>query len=152
MNFAARYQWLTPVVLAIEEAQITRISVQSQPGQIVCESLSQKKKKITKKGAGGVAQGVGPEFKPQYSRKKNYIHISIHVCAIFAWATIQPITRLLSYLILWDLSTLPSCGGRWPFETLLRPGGRKEKENKTVVTGQGPLMPLAHQQSGQAQD
>jgi hypothetical protein len=23
-----------------------------------------KKKKITKKGAGGVAQGVGPEFKP----------------------------------------------------------------------------------------
>jgi hypothetical protein len=25
---------------------------------------------ITQKGAGGVAQGVGPEFKPQYRKKK----------------------------------------------------------------------------------
>jgi hypothetical protein len=28
------------------------------------------KKPITKKRAGGVAQGVGPEFKPQYHGKK----------------------------------------------------------------------------------
>jgi hypothetical protein len=28
------------------------------------------KKKITKKSAGGVAQGIGPEFKPQYSKEK----------------------------------------------------------------------------------
>jgi hypothetical protein len=28
------------------------------------------KKPITKKRAGGVAQGVGPEFKPQYCKKK----------------------------------------------------------------------------------
>jgi hypothetical protein len=27
-------------------------------------------KKIINKRAGGVAQGVGPEFKPQYSKKK----------------------------------------------------------------------------------
>jgi hypothetical protein len=28
------------------------------------------KKKISQKRAGGVAQGVGPEFKPQYRKKK----------------------------------------------------------------------------------
>jgi hypothetical protein len=45
--------------------------VQSQPGQIVHKTLSQKtlhKKK--KRGASGVAQGVGLEFKPQYCKKK----------------------------------------------------------------------------------
>jgi hypothetical protein len=36
--------WLTPVILATQ-TEIRRIMVQSQPGQIVCESLSQKKKK-----------------------------------------------------------------------------------------------------------
>jgi hypothetical protein len=36
--------------------------------QIVHKTLSQKKP-ITKR-AGGVAQGVGPEFKPQYCKKK----------------------------------------------------------------------------------
>jgi hypothetical protein len=39
-----------------------RISVQTQPRQIVLKTLSQKKL-FTKKRAGGVAQGVGPEFK-----------------------------------------------------------------------------------------
>jgi hypothetical protein len=39
--------------------------VQSLPWQI-----SQKKKKNHKKRAGGVAQGIGPEFKPQYQKKK----------------------------------------------------------------------------------
>jgi hypothetical protein len=34
--------------------------VHSQSEQIVCETLYQKKRD------GGVAQGVGPEFKPQY--------------------------------------------------------------------------------------
>jgi hypothetical protein len=38
-------QWLTSVILAIQEAEIRRIGVQSQPGQIVFETLSQKKKK-----------------------------------------------------------------------------------------------------------
>jgi hypothetical protein len=41
--------------------------VQSQPGQIVCETLSQKT--LSQKRAGGAAQGVGPEFKPQYRKK-----------------------------------------------------------------------------------
>jgi hypothetical protein len=38
-------------------------------GKIVPETLSQKKKKITKR-AGGVAQGEGPEFKPQDCKKR----------------------------------------------------------------------------------
>jgi hypothetical protein len=32
-----------PVILATEEAEIRRIMVRSQPGQIVCETLSRKK-------------------------------------------------------------------------------------------------------------
>jgi hypothetical protein len=35
-------QWLTSVIPATQEAEIRRIMVQSQPGQIVHESLSQK--------------------------------------------------------------------------------------------------------------
>jgi hypothetical protein len=31
----ARHQWLTPVILAVQEAEIRRIVLQSQPGQIV---------------------------------------------------------------------------------------------------------------------
>jgi hypothetical protein len=38
-----------PVILATQETEIRRIAVQSQPQQIVCETLSQKKR-ITKKG------------------------------------------------------------------------------------------------------
>jgi hypothetical protein len=45
-------------------AEIRRIAVQSQPEQIVRETLSQKNP--SPKRAGGVAQGVGPEFKLQY--------------------------------------------------------------------------------------
>jgi hypothetical protein len=43
-------QWLAPVIPAIQEAEIKRITVQSQPGQIVHETLCQKKKTISKKG------------------------------------------------------------------------------------------------------
>jgi hypothetical protein len=56
------------VILATQEAEIRRIEVQSQPGQIVRETLSQKIP-ITKR-AEGVAQGEGPEFKSQYLKKK----------------------------------------------------------------------------------
>jgi hypothetical protein len=45
-----------------------RIAVQSQDGQIVCETLS--RKNPTPKMADGEAQGVGSEFKPQYHKKK----------------------------------------------------------------------------------
>jgi hypothetical protein len=76
----ARCQWLTPVILAMQEAEIRRIMVQSQPRQIVHETLSQKNP--SQKRAVGVAQGEGPEFKPQFYKtnkqkpKVEYKHIS----------------------------------------------------------------------------
>jgi hypothetical protein len=60
-------QWLMPIIPATQEAEVRRITVQSQPGQIIRETLSQRKKKH-KNRASRVAQGVGPEFKPQYHR------------------------------------------------------------------------------------
>jgi hypothetical protein len=38
----AKCWWLTPIILATQEAEIRRIEVQSQPRQIVCKTLSQK--------------------------------------------------------------------------------------------------------------
>jgi hypothetical protein len=43
--------------------------VQSQPGKMVCETLS--RKNPSQKRAGGVAQGEGPEFKLQYHNNNN---------------------------------------------------------------------------------
>jgi hypothetical protein len=40
---SARHRWFTPVILAIQEADIRRIMIRSQPVQIVRETLSQKK-------------------------------------------------------------------------------------------------------------
>jgi hypothetical protein len=60
-------RWLIPVILVTQKAQIRRITVQSQPRQIFpTDPIS--KKKHSQKRAGGVAQGVGPEFKPQYHK------------------------------------------------------------------------------------
>jgi hypothetical protein len=47
-----------PVILAIPEAEIKRIEVQSHHRLIVQETLS--RKYPTQKWVGGVAQGVGP--------------------------------------------------------------------------------------------
>jgi hypothetical protein len=41
--FTAWYPWLTTVILGIHEAEIRRITVGSQPGQIFHETLSQEK-------------------------------------------------------------------------------------------------------------
>jgi hypothetical protein len=46
---------------------------------MVCETLSQKKP-ITKKKAGGVALGVGPEFKPQCHKKDKHDKKNIFIC------------------------------------------------------------------------
>jgi hypothetical protein len=48
--------WFTPVILDTQEAEIRRITVQSQPGEIVCETLSQRNP--TQNKAGGVAEVV----------------------------------------------------------------------------------------------
>jgi hypothetical protein len=74
----ARCWWLTPIILLTQEAEIRRIAIQSQLGKQFNEILSQKKKKSQKR-AGGVAQGVGPDFKPQYwgkktKEKRNMLH------------------------------------------------------------------------------
>jgi hypothetical protein len=45
-----RRWWLPPVILATQVAEIRRIAVQSQTGQIVHETLSREKKKSQKKG------------------------------------------------------------------------------------------------------
>jgi hypothetical protein len=37
---SAGHWWLTPIILATQEAKISRIKVRSQPKQIVCETLS----------------------------------------------------------------------------------------------------------------
>jgi hypothetical protein len=60
--------WFTPVILATQEAEIRRIMVQSQFRQVVQEILS--RKNTSQKKIDGVAQGVGPEFKPPYCKKK----------------------------------------------------------------------------------
>jgi hypothetical protein len=67
LEFGARPWWLTPGILATQEAEIRRIMVQSQPRQIVPKTLS--RKNPSQKRAGGLAQCVGPEFKPQYCQK-----------------------------------------------------------------------------------
>jgi hypothetical protein len=51
-----------PIILATNEAEVGRIVAQSQLGQKVHETLSQKNP--SQKRAGGLAQGIGPEFKP----------------------------------------------------------------------------------------
>jgi hypothetical protein len=71
LGHLSRCQWLTPVIPATQEAEIRKSVVWSQPRQIVCQTLSQKNLSCTKKGrsAGGVAQGVDPEFKSQVWKK-----------------------------------------------------------------------------------
>jgi hypothetical protein len=60
--------------LATQEAEIRRIEVRSQSAQIVHETLS--RKNPSQKIAGGVAQGVSPEFKPQYGKKQKKLNAS----------------------------------------------------------------------------
>jgi hypothetical protein len=67
--FLARHRWLMPIMLATQEAEIRRIMVWGQSGQIVCKTLSWKA--LYKNRAGGVAQSEGPEFKPLYGKKKH---------------------------------------------------------------------------------
>jgi hypothetical protein len=61
------HRWLTPVILATQEAD--QEDRNSKPAQ--ANSLRPYlEKPFTKNRIGGVAQGEGPEFKPQYQKKK----------------------------------------------------------------------------------
>jgi hypothetical protein len=48
LNETRQALWLTPVILATQEAEIRRIAVEANPRQIVLKTLS-RKKPITKK-------------------------------------------------------------------------------------------------------
>jgi hypothetical protein len=48
VSLSARHWWLTPVILATQEVEIRRITVRSQPRQIVWEPLSRKNPSLKK--------------------------------------------------------------------------------------------------------
>jgi hypothetical protein len=59
-----------PIILAIQEAEIKRMAIGSQPWGNSSKNPSQKR-------VGEEAQGEGPEFKPQYHKKKKKLHSNI---------------------------------------------------------------------------
>jgi hypothetical protein len=80
-------------------AEIRRIVVQSQPGQIVRETLSQKT--LHKNRAGGVAQGEGREFKPQYWKKKKLYRLKfdhLSLCETFLLCDFNCASSKICYL------------------------------------------------------
>jgi hypothetical protein len=87
----ARCQWLTPIILATQEAEIKRIEVRSQPEQIVLKTLS--RKYPTQKKAGEVAQVVEcllskhkAKFKTPGPPKNKRIKECIHYAYQSAWS------------------------------------------------------------------
>jgi hypothetical protein len=72
-----KQKWLTPAILATQKAEIRRIATRGQPREIVQETLSHKNP--TQKRAGGVAQGVGPEFKPQHHKKRCILYVNVTI-------------------------------------------------------------------------
>jgi hypothetical protein len=65
----ARHRWLSPITLATQEAEIKRIKVQSNQANSLRDPILKKAHHKTR--AGRVAQGVDPEFKPQYQKKNH---------------------------------------------------------------------------------
>jgi hypothetical protein len=59
-------RWFIPVILATQEAEIRRIAIQTQPWQIVRETLSQISPSQNR--AGRVTQGIEYEFKSQHRK------------------------------------------------------------------------------------
>jgi hypothetical protein len=64
-----------PIILATQETEIRRITVQSQPRANSLPDPILEKKKNYKKRVGEVTQSVGLEFKPQYHKKKSHTAI-----------------------------------------------------------------------------
>jgi hypothetical protein len=64
-QFPAGHQWLIPVILATQEARDQEdCGLEPALANSLWDPISKKKKKSQKK-LEWVAQGVGPEFKPQ---------------------------------------------------------------------------------------
>jgi hypothetical protein len=57
------HQWLTPIILAIQEAEIKKTVVQRQPGKIVLKTLSQKRPIHTQKVSVNITTHI---FYPQF--------------------------------------------------------------------------------------
>jgi hypothetical protein len=74
-----RGRWFTPIILATQEAEM-RTTVQNQPGKIVCETLSQKKKKpITKTGCWSGSKLKAPSSNLSTTKKKEWLgKIKLH--------------------------------------------------------------------------
>jgi hypothetical protein len=106
----ARHQWLMSVILAIWEAEISRIMVWSQPRQTVSETLTGKYP--TPKKAGRVAQVVehlprkceALNSNPSTAKKKKKAYILIHVWKCFHnfdfWKKHHPIIQILKSVLL----------------------------------------------------
>jgi hypothetical protein len=122
-----------PVILATQEAQIRRIKVWGQHGQIVWEMLSWKNP--LQKRDGGVAQGIGPEFKPQYCQKQSsfafvskfFLHLGSTVPCHHLSAPKSPFPTFL-------LLPLPVNQRRWT------PRGGTRLLDPKIAQGQVPLL------------
>jgi hypothetical protein len=61
-KFEPGMRWLMPIILATQEVEIRGSRFEASPGKIFLRPYL--KKNLSQKRAGGVHQGVGPEFKP----------------------------------------------------------------------------------------
>jgi hypothetical protein len=91
---------LTPVILGRDQEDLVR----SQPGQIVLETLPGKNP--SQKRAGGVAQGVGPDLKPQYHKKKKK---KMGVCLAFCPLWPQNTFLLISAFLVTGITGMSHC-------------------------------------------
>jgi hypothetical protein len=111
----ARYWWLTPVILATQEAEIRRIAVRSQ--QIVWETLAQKNL-TTKNWAGGRwrpwVQALGPQKKKVSQRKRHMSKVQDKTSTSLWWYPCN-MFLMLCHGRCWGKA---GGGGReWPWET-----------------------------------
>jgi hypothetical protein len=76
-------RWLTPVIPATQEAEIRKTEIQSQPRQIVHETLSQKNPSQKRSG---VAQGEGRVQAPVLNHKNKSIN-NLGPAVLAIWET-----------------------------------------------------------------